>query len=215
MEEQEKIQPETVVENTAKKNKAWAIIKKTFGWLAVAVLTFLVVAVGWLAIDKFLIGSPVPSFLGYAQLTVETGSMSGTIEEKDVIIIKKTGKYKIGDIVTYLPEGYDVPTTHRIIQVNGDGTFVTRGDANSADDTVNVSQQIILGEVVCVLPRLGIFYEWLRVDGGWMYFVAGFAILVLGVCVLRMSGNSAPEQTETDSEEPAEKAEEIEEKQDE
>ncbi len=187
---------EKEMQEERKENKAWKIVKTVLTSILLAVLAFLVVLVGWLAIDKFIIGSPVPSFAGCSQLTVVTGSMSGTIEEGDVIFIQKTDDYKIGDIVTYLPEGYDVPTTHRIIGINEDGTFITRGDANNVKDSIDVSKEMIVGEVVGVIPRLGIFFQWLQLDGGWLYLLVVILIVILGVLALKFSGKADEEEPE-------------------
>ena len=162
--------------------KALSIIKKILRGAMYAIFGIICVIVLWLSIDKFILGSPVPSFLGYSTLTVETGSMSGTLEIGDMIVIKDTGEYKIGDIVTYLHEGEKIPTTHRIINYSGDN-FVTKGDFNNTKDTVDVRPDEILGEVVMIIPDVGIFAEWVRIDG-WIYIVAVLAILGLGLLVL-------------------------------
>ena len=74
---------------------------------------------------------------------------------------KKTGEYKIGDIVTYIQEGDKIPTTHRIVDFKDGGGFVTRGDANNAEDLHTVYEDEILGEVVLTLHTLGLVFGWL------------------------------------------------------
>ena len=178
--------------------KALSIIKKILGGAMYAIFGIICVIVLWLSIDKFILGSPVPSFLGYSTLTVETGSMSGTLEIGDMIVIKDTGEYKIGDIVTYLHEGEKIPTTHRIINYSGDN-FVTKGDFNNTKDTVDVRPDEILGEVVMIIPDVGIFAEWVRIDG-WIYIVAVLAILGLGLLVLNFDDQKSEDDEDEDKE---------------
>lgn len=166
------------------KEKTLNIIKKVLWGIAIGVFGLLLLLVLWLAIDKFIIGSPVPSIFGYSTLTVETGSMSGTIEIGDMIIIKDTGEYKIGDIVTFLHEGESIPTTHRIINYNSDGSFVTKGDANNVKDTLPVTSDEIIGEVVKIYPKVGLFGSWVR-EEGWLYIVAVLAIIGIGAFILK------------------------------
>ena len=124
----------------------------------------------WIAIDKLVNKSPVPSLFGHSFLTVQTGSMAGTIDEGDLIIITKTKDYRVGDIICFLPDGDKIPTTHRIIRIN-DGNYFTKGDANNAADPNPVKVENILGEVASVVPHVGLFFGWVANDFGWIYIV--------------------------------------------
>ena len=148
-------------------------------------LALLIVA-AWLCIDKFVLKSPVPSFCGYSSLTIATGSMSGTLEIGDIIIIKDTDDYKLGDIVTFLKEGETIPTTHRIINyAEEEGRFITKGDFNNTDDgEEGVAQEDILGEMVLHLPILGMFVGWVKDGGGLIYLIAVVLILAIGAYML-------------------------------
>lgn len=172
-------------------NVFWGIIWTLFGLLVVLVL--------WLAIDKFILKNPVPSVFGYSCLTIATGSMNGTsvmvdggdpvqVNIGDMIIIKDTGDYKIGDVITFLQDGDTVPTTHRIIGVTDDG-FITKGDANNVKDTVPVAREDVLGEVVGHYPQLGKFTGWIKSEG-WIYIVCGLAILALGGVAIKMESDN-------------------------
>ena len=158
------------------KKKAFIVIKRVIWGIVIAIFCLMCALTIWLAVDKFVLKSPVPSVFGYSALTVKTGSMSGTIEIGDLIIIKDTGEYEIGDIVTFLQNGDSVPTTHRIIGMDENGAFITRGDANNVQDALPVSKDIILGEVVKVLPEVGLFAERVQSEG-WIYIVALLVIL--------------------------------------
>lgn len=169
------------------KKFAWGMFLGVFGVVAVIAL--------WLTIDRFVLKSPVPSVLGYATLTVETGSMAGTGEESinpgDMILIKRQKEYKTGQVITYLHEGDKIPTTHRIILTYEDGTFQTKGDANNAADPEVVTNDIIIGKVIKNFRGAGVFATWVRTEG-WIYLMACFGILGLGLFIL----SSEEEKTE-------------------
>lgn len=167
-----------------KSSKTKSIIGKVFAGIGAAILTFLVVVVGWLGIQKFILHEPVPSFAGYSHLIVTTGSMESEISAGDLIIIKDTGDYKNGDIITFLHEGETTPTTHRIIYTYGD-VYVTKGDANNTTDIRSVHISEVKGEVVSIIPNLGLFLEWIKSGGGLIYVVGVILIIAAGVYVIK------------------------------
>ena len=175
------------------KKKAFIVIKRVIWGIVVTVFCLLCALTTWLAVDTLVLKSPVPSVFGYSALTVKTGSMSGTIEIGDLIIIKDTGDYEIGDIVTFLQKGDSIPTTHRIIDSREDGSFITKGDANNVQDALPVSKDIILGEVVKVLPEVGLFAERVQSEG-WIYIVALLLILGGGTVLVQSLFRSEDEQ---------------------
>lgn len=134
--------------------------------------------------QKFVFQVPVASVFGYSTLSVQTGSMSGTIEAGDLVLIKKTGEYEVEDIITFLPDGASVTTTHRIIEITKDGKFITKGDANNTQDRVPVEQSQVLGEVVHVFPKVGLFFNWVQSEG-WLYIVAVLVIVGVGSFLIK------------------------------
>ncbi len=175
---------------TKPKKSALKIVKRVLLIAGFTLLGLLVLLIGWLCIDKFILKSPAPSLFGYSSYTISTGSMSGMIEEGDVVIIKKTGDYEQGDVITFQHEGETTPTTHMIFEVlkdeNGDVTgYITRGVANNADDLLPVTEDEILGEVVCTIPHLGLFFIWFKSEGGWIYFVGVVLIVAAGIFLYR------------------------------
>ena len=124
----------------------------------------------WMQVNLFR--KDYASLFGYSIFNVVTGSMSGTIEINDYVVVKNTHDVKIGDIVTFMSEGELI--THRLVIANGD-TFVTRGDANTADD-FSISRGDIVGKVVLVIPKAGI---WKNVISEPKVLVAIFITLLL------------------------------------
>ncbi len=166
------------------RKRKMSVVSIVFTCIGVAIVLFLFFVAVTLAVDKFVKKSPVPSFFGTSTLIVTTGSMSGTIEDGDMIVVKKSDEYKIGDIITFLPAGDSIPTTHRIIRVN-DGKFYTKGDANNAEDTRAVEQGDIVGKVAFTVPHVGLFFRWLKDDLGWIYLVAIVVVIIAGIVLLK------------------------------
>ena len=175
--------------------KEKSMVKKVFGWIGTGLLTLLVVMASWLCFDKFVLKHRVPSIFGYSSLMVATGSMSGTIEEGDLIIIRDTDDYKIGDIVTFFQDGDDIPTTHRIIYIDDEGKWVTRGDANNSYDKRSITNDEIIGEVVLVIPYVGTFIDWAVEGGGLIYIVGIFLILGLGIYIIKGDDDEDEEES--------------------
>ena len=169
----------------ASPQKVWCIARNVLMGLAVAICAIMLIVTVWLCIDKFILKSKVPSFCGYSVLIVATGSMESTIYDGDLILIKKTEDYKIGDIITFAHPDETIPTTHRIWKYNEQtGEYSTRGDANNTFDTLPVTEEEIYGEVVCIMHGLGLFVGWLSEGGGLIYLIAVVMILVVGIYLI-------------------------------
>ena len=93
-------------------------------------------------------------FFGYTARIVVSGSMEPTIKINTVNIIKMCDADDIdnGDIICYK---YDRDIIHRVIDIkegeDGELVFNTQGDANSLPDGVEVTDDMIVGKVVCTL----------------------------------------------------------------
>ena len=167
--------------------KVLKITKKVAFWICIVISAFLAIVASCLCVDKFILKSKVPSFCGFSTLMVTTGSMSGTIEEDDYIIIRKTNDYKIGDIITFIQNDDDIPTTHRIIAYGENGEYITKGDANDIKDQTAVKENEILGEVVAHLRGLSLFIGWAIDGGGYIYILAIILVVGLGVYFIKES----------------------------
>lgn len=95
-----------------------------------------------------IMNKPYSSFLGYSIFEVVTGSMSGTIEVNDYIVVKNTKDIKLMDIITFKDK--DSLVTHRVVQIIG-SSYVTKGDANNSED-VTISKDDIVGKVIFRIP---------------------------------------------------------------
>lgn len=133
-------------------NKISRIFKIVVRVLSVIVGIILLLSVdAWMQVNLFK--KDYASLFGYSVFNVVTGSMSGTIEINDYVVVKNTKDVQIKDIITFMSEGELI--THRLVMKNGNN-YITRGDANTADD-YSIEQKDIVGKVVLVLPKAGIW----------------------------------------------------------
>jgi signal peptidase I len=104
----------------------------------------------------------VPKLTGSKPLTVLTGSMRPTYPPGSVVVVRPVDAddLQVGDTLTYQvrPDDPDV-ITHRIVSVvygtDGKRRFVTRGDANGADDPSPVRDLQVRGTVWYSVPYVG------------------------------------------------------------
>ncbi len=105
------------------------------------------------------------SELGYDKDTIESWPVPTGFAVGDMPIITGDSEYNVGDVIVYTipcnryPSNCDVPIIHRIIKVNEDGTYQTKGDnnINQLPYEFNVSEQQIHGKVLLVIPKMGYF----------------------------------------------------------
>ncbi len=95
---------------------------------------------------------PNAPVFGFSSAVVLTGSMADTISPNDMIITRAQQQYQAGDIILFRDTASTV--THRIAAVTPRG-YVTKGDANNTADTDPVSQEQVIGKVICIIPKVG------------------------------------------------------------
>lgn len=167
------------------------------------ILLFIFIVVGTLLVDKYINKSSVPMFAGYSPLIVTTGSMSGTIEVGDMVIVKRTDDYKLGDIVTYIEAEGKTPVTHRLVNYGPEeGTFIAKGDANNSTDIFPISVDQIAGVVVLTIPKIGLFFDWFLHDFGFIYALALVAIVVAAVYFWNMFKGEPEKEADSQSNAP-------------
>lgn len=99
----------------------------------------------------------IPSLMGLTPLAVLSGSMEPTYHVGSVVFVKEEAPESItvGEPITYkLTENTMV--THRVIAIDPTNqTFITKGDANDAEDAAPVSWANLVGVPVFSVPLLG------------------------------------------------------------
>ncbi len=120
-------------------------------------------------------------------MVVVSRSMEPTINVNDIIVVKSIDpkQIEVGDIIVFEnPMGRDIPIVHRVVDKvslpNGLIGFVTKGDNNPVNDPWVVSEELVIGEVIFVIPQIGILS---RVMNESPLIRFGLILLVLAVLV--------------------------------
>lgn len=130
--------------------------------IIIAVITIILLIFLIYVMSNAARGKAVEVF-GRSILKVETGSMEPSIHVGDYIIIQTVDPESLvpGDVISFYSEQsdiYDMLITHRIVQRNSDGTFITQGDANPVSDSVIVRPERIAG----IYTRKARFLIWVN-----------------------------------------------------
>ncbi len=152
--------------------------KKSALWrrLALAALGIILGVNAYLANARGLAGNQIPMPFGFGAAVVLSGSMEPTLGTHDLIIVRETGSYEVGDIVVY--QSGNTLIVHRVIAKDGE-TVVTQGDANNlADDPIEIG--VIKGEVIAHIPAVGLAVNALKTPAGILIvLLAAFALTEL------------------------------------
>ena len=121
-------------------------------------------------IQRKITSEKYTNLFGYTLLEVVTGSMSGTIEIGDGVIVKLTSDIKEEDIIVYKKE--ESLITHRLIKMEED-RLITKGDANNVQDEP-ITKDVVIGKVIFVIPNI---HFWKK---------AIIVILIVLICIFYM-----------------------------
>ena len=129
----------------------------------------------------------VPNIGGYSFLSVQSSSMTPTFNEGDFIVIKRykndgRHKYSEGDVITFVTtnEGATIVNSHRVVKVNEDGTYTTKGDAEEKEDKKPVKYKKILGVYTGTrVPKLGKFFDYAQTPTGVLLMIILPAALIV------------------------------------
>jgi len=97
------------------------------------------------------------NFLGYKLLVVISGSMEPDVPVGAIIGVKAVppDAIELGDVITYKESSTSALVTHRVVSIDKDNNFITKGDANEKSDPDLVYSNSLIGKTFFVLPYLG------------------------------------------------------------
>jgi len=135
-------------------------------------------------------------------VVVLTGSMSPDIPAGSAVVTQRVAAsdLSVGDVVTVPREGYSIPVTHRIEEIEDAGgparSLILRGDANpiSDPDPYVVTQA---GRVVAAVPAIGYVVRWVTSGPGTLVVILVAAMTV--TAVLWPTRDGAPESRADDA----------------
>jgi signal peptidase I len=119
------------------------------------------------------------AFLDWSPTLVTSGSMQPLVSPGDVVMIRPIAAQDITANTVVL---YDRPDTgrvlHRVVQQMPDGTFITRGDANTSDDSGYLDADQVEGAAVLAVPWIGRPSLWLAQGRVPLLVATGIALVV-------------------------------------
>ena len=137
-------------------------------WFYLSIVACLVV---WVLVVRLLVG--------WSPMVITTGSMQPAINPGDLVMACAPADgglgLEVGTVITFAdPNRPGGLMTHRIARVNDDGSYQTRGDANTVADSFEVEPGDIDGVGRLLIPAVGLPRIW--IDQG--------DVLLLGVWAL-------------------------------
>ncbi|MEN8234331.1 MAG: signal peptidase I, partial [Actinomycetota bacterium] len=105
---------------------------------------------------------------GYTSASITSGSMQPKLRSGDVVIAVDTDKFvEAGTIIVFQDPDRGDLVTHRIVEMNENGTYTTKGDANGVNDARPIPQQNVQGVGKWVVPFVGLPRVWMA-NGEWL-----------------------------------------------
>jgi len=126
----------------------------------------------------------VPKLFGIQPYVVLSSSMEPTIPTGSVLFTNtKDTDVEVGDIVTYriTMEKDSALVTHRIIG-DDNNSYITKGDANDAEDFIPLTQEQIVGTYMTHIPQVGFLVSKLTkkiiiISIGWIFLLNLFSMI--------------------------------------
>lgn len=103
--------------------------------------------------------------VGWSPNIVTSGSMAPWMQPGDILLASPASPASLGEGDVVVFDSAEAPggqITHRLVQLNADGTWITKGDANARADAGSVAPERISGEVRMIIPRIGLPSLWIR-----------------------------------------------------
>lgn len=118
--------------------------------------------------------------------SITSDSMMPKLRAGDVVIAVDTGDapIAIGTILVFEDPRAGGLVTHRIVGINPDGTYVTKGDANGTVDPAPVPPESVRGVGRWVVPYVGLPSVWLS-EGRWLPLALTIAAIAGAVWLVR------------------------------
>jgi signal peptidase I len=152
---------------------AWTIGRFFVGIVAVSVLLS--------ALLLAAIATLVPLALGWDPVALTSGSMAPAVDTGDVLLAAPHNGYGLGpgSIVVFADPSGNGTITHRIVAVNPDGTYTTKGDAQPRIDSTPLEPDQVIGVGRVVVAEIGSPLVWWW-QGQWLQLVL-FAVTAAAV----------------------------------
>lgn len=192
------------------KEKETSVISKIFtviGTILCVILAPILIFNCTLIAKSYLNKDAVPDVGGYSPMVVLSDSMFPYIEAGDLIICKQADpeNVKVGDVISFFDPASNENSvvTHRVVEIqtqdDGSLAWVTRGDANNADDSNPVPAKNLVGIYQKKIPGLGNIVMYMQTTEGLITCVVVPIILLLGFDFARQAIYERRRKKDTDA----------------
>lgn len=145
---------------------------------AINIFQYATIVIGFIVIVIFLI----PRLFGIKPYIVLSGSMEPKIKTGAVAYIDTkvdVKEIKEGDIIAFNIGAKQV--THRVVEINNDRTFTTKGDANKVIDMNRVKFSSYIGKTIFSIPYLGYVLAAIQTKLGYSILIAVIGINIITI----------------------------------
>ncbi len=144
----------------------------------IILISIMIIIVIIYAIQTKVLKKNGATIFGYTAFEVATGSMAGTIEIGDVVIVKSTRDIKANDIIVYKENNNFI--THRALEINED-KIITKGDANNTTDQP-IDKEQVFGKVIKIIPNVAIWKKVLTTPSVLISVVITIVLFGIAIC---------------------------------
>ncbi len=158
--------------------KRTSITRKIAGILTYIVVVMILVII--------MVGSFKP-------FVIASGSMEPNINIGDIVLMKSTSidSVHIGDVIAYTISNRIV--VHRVVEILNESNKIyikTKGDANKEADPELVTDKMFLGEIIYVIPKVGLIilgFQYIMVNHPYIIpsFIVGVFLLYVFLSLMR------------------------------
>ena len=113
-----------------------------------------------------IVGSNLYSQYGISINNTSDWVLKNGFTKGDIIFVLGPNNLKVGDVIIFATNQTPNPIIHRVVNINTDGTYATKGDHNNGflSYEKSISKEQILGKAVFKVPVIGwiklIFFDW-------------------------------------------------------
>ena len=158
-------------------------MKKAFKILVITILLIILIINVSIIIQTKTKPNLVPNIFGFKPFIVLSGSMESKINVGDLVFVKEVNpsKLQVGDIIAFR-DSENIVTTHRIVDIetkDNELCFVTKGDANNANDDGIVYSNMVEGKYQTKIAKLGNAILFIQQPVGFVIMLMAILIICL------------------------------------
>ena len=102
----------------------------------------------------------------------------------DIVVISRQKQYLNNDVITF-KDSQERVITHRIVDINQD-KISTKGDANRTSDPETINQNMVLGKVLIVIPKLGYVVSFSKTLPGLILLIVIPCLILIGDEIIKV-----------------------------